>query len=261
MKKKYYPAVFFDIDGTLYDHESNCIPALHMKMLKELQEKGTKVCLCTARALPLIENLGILHVFPWDLIVAGNGSYIYNEKMQLIYENCIDPTSAKQVFELAKKENASLFVAGNTAFTTDLSPKVQKILDDNHVRPLPVRTMKEQDRFCVMSYIVDNPTERRESLEAIAGIHPIYSRASIDIIKEGLSKYHGVQLAMQYMGLDEHNYMAFGDGASDLEMLENASFAAAMEDGDPILLNKIHNHCPNAHKAGIYTYLKEEGIL
>ena len=66
---------------------------------------------------------------------------------------------------------------------------------------------------------------------------------------------------MQYMGLEEHDYMAFGDGASDLEMLENASLAAAMDDGDPILLNKISEHCPRAHEAGIYTYLKEKGIL
>ena len=261
MKKNLYSAAFFDIDGTLYDHKNNSIPALHMQALHELKEKGIKVCLCTARALPLIENLGILNAFDWDGIVAGVGSYVYTKGVHLLYENCIAPESAKQIFELAKQENASLFVAGNTAFTTDLSPRTQKVLQINHVSNLPVRTLQESDRLCVMSFLVDDPTKEKEYFDQIPGIRVLYTRDSIDIIKEGLSKYHGIQILMQHFGFDEHDYIAFGDGVSDLEMLENAKLAAAMEDADPALLEKIHQHCPSASKSGIYTFLKEKGIL
>ena len=261
MKKNLYSAAFFDIDGTLYDHKTNKIPDLHMQALHELKKQGIKVCLCTARALPLIKNLGILHDFDWDGIVAGAGSYVYGKDLELIYENCIDPASAQMIFDLAKKIDASLFVAGNTAFTTDTSKRTQKVLDINHVVNLPVRTLQKGDHLSVMSFLVDDPEKERDHLEKIPGIRALFTRDSIDIIKEGLSKFHGIQILMNQFGFDEHDYIAFGDGVSDLEMLQNAKLAAAMEDGDPALLNKIHTRCPSAHEAGIYTFLKENGII
>ena len=42
MMKKLPAAAFFDVDGTLYDHKNNEIPALHMQALRELKEKESK---------------------------------------------------------------------------------------------------------------------------------------------------------------------------------------------------------------------------
>ncbi|WP_369524165.1 hypothetical protein [Dubosiella newyorkensis] len=44
-------------------------------------------------------------------------------------------------------------------------------------------------------------------------------------------------------------------------MLQHASLAGAMEDGDPRILAKISNHVPSVKVGGIYDFLKERGIL
>ena len=261
MKRKFCSAAFFDIDGTLFDHKSGCIPPLHMKALEELQEQGIKVCLCTARALPLIEELGILHAFAWDGIVAGIGSYLYGKDLQIIEEDCFDSKTIQQLNAIAKKENTPLFVSGNTIFSTDMNPYTERVLIENHVFDCPVRDFEESDHPCVISFMLDNPEIHRKELEAIENIHCIYARASIDVVKEGLSKYKGLQKMMKHFGFEPSDYIAFGDGASDLEMLQHALLAAAMEDSDDTLYHAFPVHCPSAHKAGIYTFLKEKGVI
>lgn len=44
-------AVFFDIDGTFYDHVTNQILPSSIQAVKELKEKGYKVALCSGRPL------------------------------------------------------------------------------------------------------------------------------------------------------------------------------------------------------------------
>ena len=259
--KKLPAAAFFDVDGTLYDHKNNEIPALHMQALRELKEKGVKVCLCTGRAIPLMENLGVLHAFEWDGIVGGNGAYVCDKEGNTLYEHFIDSNVAKGIFEKAREEDISLFVAGNTTFTTDLKPHTQKILNDFHVSGIDTRGLRETDKLSIICLIVDNPMQPREGFENLPGIRSIHQTYAYDLIPDGLSKFQGIRVLLSHYGIDEHDYIAFGDSYNDVEMLENAKIACVMEDGDPRVKEQFPNHCPSASVGGIYTYLHEENYL
>lgn len=261
MMKNLPAAAFFDVDGTLYDHKNNEIPTLHLQALKKLQEKGVKVCLCTGRAMPLLENLGILPLFDWDGIVAGNGAYVYDKEGTVLYENCIDPSVVRQIFDQAKKEDVSLFVAGNTTYTTDLKPNTKKLLDDFHVKDIPTRWLEEQDRLCIVCIALDYPSQRKESFENFPGIRSIRQTYAYDLVIEDLSKFHGIQVLLNHYGIDEHDYIGFGDSFNDVEMLENAKIGVVMENAAPDLLKQFENHAPAVHEAGIYTYLLENGYI
>ena len=254
-------AAFFDVDGTLYDHKNNEIPPLHLQALQKLQDQGVKVCLCTGRAMPLIENLEILPLFDWDGIVAGNGAYVYDKEGNVLYENCIDPATVQQIFEQAKKEDVSLFVAGNTTYTTDLKPSTQKLLDDFHVKNIPTRWLQEDDRLCIVCLALDHPGERKESFEHFPGIRSIRQTYAYDLVIEDLSKFHGIQVLLDHYGIDEHDYIGFGDSFNDVEMLENAKVGVVMENAPKELLDQFENHAPAVYEAGIYTYLLENGFI
>lgn len=259
--KKLPAAAFFDVDGTLYDHKNNEIPALHMQALQELHDKGVKVCLCTGRAIPLVENLGILHSFEWDGIVAGNGAYVCDKEGTTLHEQFIAPEVAKQIFDNAEKEDVSLFVAGNTTFTTDLKPHTQKILRDFHVEGIDTRGLRDTDKLSIVCLVVDNPMEPRPSFENLPDIRTIHQTYAYDLIPDNLSKFRGIQVLLNHYGIDEHDYIAFGDSYNDVEMLENAKVGCVMADGDPRMLEKFETHCPSASVGGIYTFLHEEHYL
>ncbi|WP_304749027.1 HAD hydrolase family protein [Dubosiella newyorkensis] len=254
-------AAFFDIDGTLYDHQAHQIPDKHQRMLELLHQKGIKVCLCTGRALPLLENLKILSLFPWDGIVAGNGSYVYDQDLHPLFEDPISKKSADAIFKLASKENIGIFAAGNCALITQEDPITLELLHKVSCVNIPCRAPKKEDAFCILSLCVEDTQAKRRDYESIPNVQVLYNLLSVDIMKKGLSKYHGIRLLMLHFGFDPRAYMAFGDALNDLEMLQHASLAGAMEDGDPRILAKISNHVPSVKVGGIYDFLKERGIL
>lgn len=257
MKNKNIKAAFFDVDGTLYDHEKKEIPPLHLEMLKRLKQEGIRICLCSGRAWPLLQNLGILSEADWDGFVCGNGSYVYDKEGVELFKNVIPKKSAYDIFDRAEKQQIGLFVAGNCAFCTRDDGPTRQLLNDFSIVGVPFRDKTENDEFCIISLAVSDTRKRRPEFESIPDIQILYNEASIDIMRKDLSKYEGIKVLMDHFGFNEHDYMAFGDALNDLEMLENASLGAAMADGDARVLAKIENHCPSVKEAGIYTFLKE----
>ena len=76
---KEYPVVFIDLDNTFYDHENHVVPKKHIDAIRQLKQKGFKVCTCTGRPMNLVEELNILDLIEWDGHVTGNGSFVYDK--------------------------------------------------------------------------------------------------------------------------------------------------------------------------------------
>lgn len=263
MNKEYelIQAVFFDIDGTLYDHEAKQIPPKHMQMLHELKKKGIKICLCSGRAWPLLENLHIHNVVEWDGYVCGNGSYVYDKDGNVLFKHILSKESVKQMFDLAKDQGISVLAAGNCTLYTKDTSAMRSLLEQVSLVDIEQRDPRESDEFCILSLATQETQKKRPEFEAIEGIQVLYNHLSVDMMRNDLSKYEGIKILMDHFGFDHHAYAAFGDALNDLEMLENASLAGAMIDGDPRVLEKIKNHVPSVKTGGIYTFLKEKEIL
>ena len=52
-------AVFFDIDGTFYDHTTNRVLPSTKEAVRKLKEQGIKVALCSGRPLQLAAELPV----------------------------------------------------------------------------------------------------------------------------------------------------------------------------------------------------------
>ena len=91
--------IFFDIDGTLYDHDKK-LPASTKKALLQLQEKGHEVAIATGRAPfmfeDLLEELGI------ETFVSYNGQYVVF-KGEPIYRNALDSEALLRLATLAEE--------------------------------------------------------------------------------------------------------------------------------------------------------------
>ena len=103
--------VFFDIDGTLLDHEKK-LPNATKSAIKQLQENGVFVAIATGRAPFMFESLR--KELDIDTFVSFNGQYVVFEN-EVIYRNPLKGTIVKELHEAAQEYNQTPIVFMNEA--------------------------------------------------------------------------------------------------------------------------------------------------
>ena len=69
-------AVFFDIDGTYFDHVTNRVLPESIEAVKALQKNGYKVVLCSGRALSMAKMVPVFEGIAWDGFIGGGGNFV-----------------------------------------------------------------------------------------------------------------------------------------------------------------------------------------
>lgn len=248
-------AVFLDIDGTLYDHQAGCVPPAHTEAVKALAAKGIRVCLCSGRCLPLLEDLGILDLFAWDGIVAGNGAYVYDKDGTLVFSQPFSKEDSQRLFSLARQRHIPVFAAGSCALVTFMNKDVEDLFEKVSIHDVPVRDPEPEDTFAVVSLVTTQPVDDFET----ESVKLLGNALSPDLMPRRLSKLVGIRKLMDHWGL--HTFAAFGDNMNDYEMLVGADLGVAMGNSQPELLRRIPEHCPSVQEGGIAVWLKEHGII
>ena len=89
-------AVFFDIDGTLWDY-NNYIPDSCREGIKKLRENGHLAFICSGRSRAFIQNEDLLSL-GFDGIVCACGCHIEIDG-KLLYEKVIDESFTQKTIE------------------------------------------------------------------------------------------------------------------------------------------------------------------
>ena len=100
MNKK---VIFFDIDGTLYDHDKK-IPESTKRAVRLLKEKGHHLFIASGRSPFLIQP--ILQELALDSFIAYNGQYVMYEG-EVIYGNPLKLELMEQIYETADRHRSS----------------------------------------------------------------------------------------------------------------------------------------------------------
>jgi Cof subfamily protein (haloacid dehalogenase superfamily) len=94
----------------------------------------------------------------------------------------------------------------------------------------------------------------RERLEERLGNRVFLTRSLPHLLELGhpsVSKGSGLRFVAERLGLDLAGVVAFGDGENDIELLETAGFAVAIEGSDPALLELAASTCPGPADDGV----------
>ncbi|MCF6136935.1 Cof-type HAD-IIB family hydrolase [Pseudalkalibacillus berkeleyi] len=220
--------VFFDIDGTLLDHDKK-LPKGTVEAIKELDEKNIPMIIATGRA-PFMFS-GLRSELGIQSFVSFNGQYVSCEG-ECVFENPLDETILKQlVTQSSEHDHPMVFLNTKEGRTTHVQhPHVQKSMDDlklEHPKHDP-DFYQGRSIFQALLYCDNNEKETfyRNAYQDFNFIR--WHQYSIDVLPRTGSKAVGIEKMIEHLGYRQEDVIAFGDGLNDLEMLEYAGTGVAM---------------------------------
>lgn len=256
-------AVFFDIDGTFYDHVSNQLLPSSIQAVRELKRKGYRTALCSGRPLRMAKELPLFDDrLGWDGFIGSAGNTVYDETLHLLVKNGFSDEELQQIFSIAKQEDIACYVNGGEEYLTKPDEEAVSILCRFHVKlAAVVRDYRKGDQVEMISMFKGYTYDYSAFLKVQGLRLQKSSGVIVDIIKEGVSKATGIAVLMKHWGLADASYIAFGDSLNDREMLEHAAVGVAMKNGDEKLFPYADIICGPSWEDSIYRCLKELRIL
>ncbi|MEH7110758.1 Cof-type HAD-IIB family hydrolase [Neobacillus niacini] len=252
--------VFFDIDGTLLDHEKK-LPSSAKKAIQLLKENGVFVAIATGRAPFMFTNLK--KELDIDSYVSFNGQYVVFEN-EAIYRNPLNELKLESFLqETNANEHPLVFMNELTMkATTKYHPYIETSMG-SLLFPHP----EEDKSFYVQKEIYQSLLFCKEDEEKFyfenfpefdfIRWHPY----SVDILPKGGSKAEGIKKMIDRLGFELKDVYAFGDGLNDLEMLKAVGTGVAMGNGVPEAKALANLVTTDVSKDGIWNGLKELGLI
>lgn len=257
MEKK---IVFFDIDGTLLNHQKE-LPASTKKAVKELQEQGVYVAIATGRAPFMFEDLR--KELEIDTFVSFNGQYVVFEG-EVIYKNPLNAEKLHVLREYSEKASHPLVYLNHETMKANVEnhPFINESMGSlKFVHPeYGPSFLDEMEIYQALLFVEDE--HQQSYVEAYEDFDFIrWHQYSTDILPKGGSKAIGIQRMLERLPFKKENVFAFGDGLNDIEMIDFVGTGVAMGNAHPELL-KVANHVTkDVGEDGILHGLEQVGLL
>lgn len=226
-------AVFFDIDGTLWNEKMQ-IPESTIEAVVALRESGCYTFICSGRSRSNIRSPKLLGI-GFDGVVAACGAHIdfHGEKA---FEQLLEPHQVAHALGIMEQHGMSVVLEGpkytyvdDEAFPDDpyvihlrkeLGEDVKSIKDSTEFEINKMSAVLNGADFeCVQSALCEDFDVIRHDDELV------------EIIPKGHSKATGIQRVCELFDIAPENTYAFGDSANDIEMLSFVAHGVAMGNG------------------------------
>ncbi|MCT4476697.1 Cof-type HAD-IIB family hydrolase [Peribacillus sp. NPDC101481] len=252
--------VFFDIDGTLLDHEKK-LPASTKKAIKQLQDSGVFVAIATGRAPfmfeSLREELGI------DTFVSFNGQYVVFEG-KVVYKNPLSIPEIKRLHEHAEKNEIPIVFMNEETMKSSVPhhSRIEEALSSlKFPHPEHVADFYE-DHDIYQALLFCSEDEEGNFVGNYDDFHFIrWHEYSTDVLPFGGSKAEGIKILMEKVGFALEDVYAFGDGLNDIEMLKVAGYGVAMGNAGQLVKQEADFVTKDVDDDGILFGLKELELI
>lgn len=261
-----------DMDGTLLNPQGQLdLPRLE-KILDRLDQRGVRFVIATGNEIHRVKQL-LGHLTERVVLIVANGARIF-EGNQLLQAQTWDDDMVNRALEFFKgRECQDQFVVTsmNGGFVKEGTVFTQL---ENFMTPEMIELFYQRMNFVEeleshlfggvlkMSLVVGE--ERSDSvLEEINQLFNGHVQAvssgygCIDILQAGIHKAWGLQELLKRWDIKAEEIMAFGDSENDVEMLQLAGIAYAMENADDKAKAVATNFAPSNSQAGVYQVLED----
>ncbi|MGM0385939.1 MAG: HAD hydrolase family protein [Actinomycetota bacterium] len=260
-------AIFLDFDGTYADR--GIAPAGHVDAVRAARAAGNMVLLCTGRPKSMLPD----HILDagFDGIVAAAGGYVevdgevlldtrFPAHLAAAVLRVLDTHDVGYILEAPEAvhglpgvdERLRAAFAGHFTDEPGQDGGLEDILAN-------LRTSEDLSRVSFGKVtLFDSPVPVSALGEEIGdgvGALPSSVQAMGDSVGElylvGVHKAGGMAVVAERFRLERRNLIAFGDGLNDLEMLQYAGVAVAVEGSPPELLAAADHIIPGPEEEGL----------
>lgn len=255
-----YKIVFFDVDGTITNHEDGSIPRSTIEAIKALKNKGVKVVAATGRPLSMCKELQELGI---ETYITANGGYV-KHLQKIIHKVPMDKSTIREVMEFAKLENNGLSFyteefSMNGITDKEILSALKETLSLNEY-PEINDLIHNEDVFLLCLFANDEAVEKYK----LKFPHLTFKRWHpyvLNVLQEDISKSLAIIKTLDFFGIDKSEAIAFGDGENDIDMLELVGLGIAMGNGNQRLKKVADFVTKPSSEDGIDYALKKYGVI
>ena len=250
--------VFFDIDGTVVDYDTQIIPESAAEAIRLLKKNGHLPIVNTGRPVghvdPRVQKLdfsGWICSCGMELILDG----------EMIYQDYPSPEECRKILELSQECRMAIQTEGSDSllFNADLPYHPLGLREADRLAKQGIRVEPFQnckDPIFIKFVTYDTPgCDRERFLRETAPYFDsiIRSNTMIEYIKKGHSKAEGMERFLSKLHVPKNEIFAIGDSENDLPMFAMAGHTICLGDGvekvkqqadyvtDPVLGDGVFN--------------------
>lgn len=275
-----------DLDGTLLD-EPNRISKINLDAIEYAYQKGAKFCFSTGRDLQSVKDITCL-LKNKPVLLLGNGSEVYDEDENLVFQNFFNNKYLEEVCEIMNKHDVPHMIFTTDGFYTTTNPvEVRRRFIER------IGKIKNQEMAHIFATNMDKPCNNLVQIEDIQefaktkkvlkveGFH--YNSKPVEDVKKELEKFtelshlstgknnvevtnltatKGLALKRycEYANIKEDEVMVMGDSHNDLSMFELFKYSFAPENSIQEIKNFAYKVVKSCDEHGvsqaIYEFIK-----
>ncbi|NRT73387.1 Cof-type HAD-IIB family hydrolase [Clostridium beijerinckii] len=257
-------AVFFDIDGTLYNREVG-VPKSTIESIRQLRENGHLAFISTGRARAMISQDLIDIGFDGILASCGcyveyDGNVVYNIDLEKqIADNAISVLKNNKVFCIL--EGQDYLYMDEEEFIDDKRSSIMMFKNKYREKIKPITGNEHSfNKITCRTYENSNFKEAYSIIEKDFDCI-CHSSEFIELVPKGFSKVKGIEEIIKRLEIDIENTYAFGDSLNDIDMLKYVKYGVAMGNSSPEILDVVKYKTDNIENDGIYKGLKQFKLI
>lgn len=252
--------VFFDIDGTLLDHDKK-LPAKTKEAIQLLKKSDTFVAIATGRAPFMFESLR--NELDIDSFVSFNGQYVVFEN-EAIYQNPLDQDELKRLIAFSESNSHPIVLMNEKTMKATVSH--HDYIKESMASLRFAHPEKDEEfylgREIYQSLLFCEEGDENKYIKEFNDFlflrwHPL----STDVIPMGGSKAEGIQKMIDRLGFALEDVYAFGDGLNDIEMIKTVGTGVAMGNAKDEVKEHADVITKDVGEDGIWYGLKEIGLI
>lgn len=267
-------ALFFDIDGTLYDYKGH-MPASAGNALAMAREKGHELVICSGRSLFQLYP-GMAEEF--DGIICSTGALV-KRRGELIYEHYMPEETLRKIVSVFQE------AGGYLAIMTEKHLKLNQECRDYLVQKFSHHFADPNLIHQVMgSYELTNDLTKYRDVKKMLYYESRWDVSQVaqalsdccdvtatsfeeevcdsgEITVKGINKALGIQKYIERNGIAREDTIAFGDGPNDLDMISYAGIGVAMGNARVEVKQEADFITSSVNEDGIARAMQELGIL
>ncbi len=260
-------AIFFDIDGTLFD-KGDPVPESAVRAIKDLRRNGHLAFVCSGRSRIMIPEEAILSI-GFDGVIAACGMYasfqgnvLFDDEMTQEQLSYILPTL---------KSTETMYILEGTEYIYYDEHTIGKAIDDWYVQA--IRAMVPGS-FCVVpeditkihanKISIQVPPKRMDevTLRAERDFDLLLHNENIaEIVPRGFTKAGGIRRVCEILGIEREDTLAFGDSINDVDMLRYVGTGIVMGNGTQIAKENADYITSGVYEDGVKRALEHLGLV